>query len=82
MYQHKFEGSVLELGHTKFCARPERWSIDPIGVATSNLPLVLQAFLDFLPVLGHQPLGTPPSNRVDHDGVITVLGCPVEPPTM
>ena len=38
----------------------------------------VQDYLDFLPVLGHQPLGTPPSNQVDLDDANTLLGVPVD----
>ena len=49
--------------------------------ALANLPTVQVSF-DFLPVLGHQPLGIPPSNHVDLNNGNMVLGKHIKPPTM
>jgi len=45
----------------------------------STNPLAVQAYFDFLPDLGHQPLGTPAFNRIDLNDVNMVLGVPNEP---
>ena len=46
-------------------------------------PPMIQAYnFDFLPIPYHQPLGSPPSHRVNLNDANKVLGVPIEPLTM
>lgn len=67
-----------------------RFSVIPSAVLGRNagrpIPLAWQpeparSFFDFLPIMGQQHAGSPPSTHVDLVDYNTVIGVPVEPPT-
>lgn len=81
-FQHGLGGNTLCYGHTKCHARTEWWSFEFNGVATSSAFSPGPIFLFFVLVIsGHQPAGTPSSNRVDLNDTNTTLRVHVEPPT-
>lgn len=54
----------------------------PLARQPPMIPSMIQAYFDFLPITCHQPLGSPPSNRVDLNDANEVLGVPIEPLAM
>ena len=54
----------------------------PLAWQPPTNPLEIQAYFDFFSVPCHQPLGTPPSNRVILNNANTVLGISVKPHVM